>query len=89
MRTYRITFSNQTHSYSEIREVPENQSHLYVCGEYIGYDSIEKHVYHNGISLIHDLDCPPVFKRIPTTRVLIEDITKIDYVSPSLDEVLL
>lgn len=84
MNTYRLTYSNETHSYSEILDVPALAVHLYIPGEWIGKDSLHKNPIALGFleGLDQSDDCPPAFRKNPPSRFMIEDLTPLDSIPP-------
>ena len=88
MKDYRITFSNLENSYSMVSHVPDEHCYLYEPGEYIGEASLKK-VINLAAGLDQSEECPLVFRINPPTRILIEDITPVNYISPQLEECLL
>lgn len=88
MRTYRVTYSNEKYSYSMISEVADEYCYMYVPGEYIGELSLKK-VMTFTAGLDESEECPPVFRANLPNRVLIEDITLVNYVSPLIEDAIL
>lgn len=85
MRTYRITFSNTSYSYSETLHLDDDceATCMYIPGEWIGEASIrDSNMLGHLEGLNQSDDCPPVFRRELPIRLMIEDLTPLDSIPP-------